>query len=527
MGRFVRIAGVAVVLAASTVVIGPAAASGSSWTKITGPSGPGQPLFQLYNNAKSAPPLTLSGTASSDITAVNIYCFADSDTHLAPNTALNALPVDITAGKFTVTGVLAPADACILRAIPTSYSGLNLSGDNAGYVDNFAGPAYYPGIVTTVPSATRLHLWVVSTNQQRALDSLGSPDVVSVGVFPWDSFTETSDPVAASAIALELFSGAVTDSTAYSQSSLIIDGKNVYLPDTLSNYLVSPDDGPASTFSVRRTHSGNVVVADTEPLRSCQGDVYPQTAGSCTPVATGVDLERSIVTSVQGAVLTVRDRFVSIDHARHSLSVDYSNSLVNREPNSAAVKLPGGSLRVQPTGSTSHLPAGAHTILITSDINAVDDAPDVNDVALTYSGKPDVIFGASTYYGLNYKRTIAKNGFSAFSFGIASGYSMADVAGWSKPLVKALTEHLLIHAPRHGAHVKKSATITGTITNPVNGYPTSVTITGGRHAKHAAVSLSGTWKATVKLKPGRHTIEVKATDPSGTKLHASVRVHAK
>jgi hypothetical protein len=77
-------------------------------------------LFQLYNNAKSAPPLTLSGNASSDVTAVNIYCFVDSDRHLTQDTALNTSPVIINAGKFTVAGIIAPTNACILRAIPTT-----------------------------------------------------------------------------------------------------------------------------------------------------------------------------------------------------------------------------------------------------------------------------------------------------------------------------------------------------------------------------------------------------------------------
>ena len=188
------------------------------------------------------------------------------------------------------------------------------------------------------------------------------------------------------------------------------------------------------------------------------------------------------------------------------------------------VRLPGKSSFSVPTPNSTktNLPAGPNTIYVTSDLHATDGQPNRADLGVTYSGKPTVYFPNRNQYGMRYSRHIPAGGSANLSFALESGFSMSSVTAWAKSAQKTLTDHLVITS----AHGGKPATVKGSITNPVNGLPAKVTVSSGCEAHHRArCPPVGTWKASLHLSAGTHTITVKATDPSGRKLKASVTVH--
>src|SRR6476469_3020181 len=104
MKRLVRIFAIGAVMAAGMAAV-PSSAAVGTWTKITSPKGPGQPIYRL--DTASTPDVTVSGSTSVDLVAgtdtINIYCFFDQDQTV--DGPLNAAPFAITA-SHTFTGTI-------------------------------------------------------------------------------------------------------------------------------------------------------------------------------------------------------------------------------------------------------------------------------------------------------------------------------------------------------------------------------------------------------------------------------------
>jgi hypothetical protein len=531
--RLTRFVVVAILLGAPALVAAPASGAQGTWTTITSPVSPGQPLYQLYNLTTGHPSdaFDISGTASSDVTAVNIYCFYDLD-QWAFTPALNSAPIAVSAGAFTASDLVPPGGApCVLRAIPTSYTQLGVSGLNTGYVGAFAGPTLYSDSERLgYSSGTTVDQWSATDEQQRAEDLFASPDLGGVLLqAPVRALTDTVSPGAIGSL-LGLFdANRVQTGLASSHSEIVIDGRNAYLPLTLSEFVADPTSVPAVQVSVHRHTTGNLSIAETDPLTWCSGDAYPQAAGTCTPISAGVELIRDIATSDQGAVITVHDHFVSTDHAAHSLSLEYSNLLPAQTFGHAGVRLPGKSVFFEPKPNTtrSHLPQGARTIFIANDLHAVDGSVNRVDTALTYSGRPTIYFASRHTYGLQYSRRIPATGFAGFAFQLAVGNSLKTVTPLARASQHALTDRLLISTPHHGAKLTSPVTVKGSITKAENGLPATVRIHAGSAHVIASVSSAGKWSTTLTLAAGRHRITVKTTDPGGVTLTWSVRVKVK
>src|SRR3954453_4305760 len=130
MNRVVRLLAIVAVVLTSAVVPGgvgalPSSAAVGTWTKITSPKGPGQPIYQYAHTITpggTAPTMSVSGVTSSDVANVNIYCFTANNSRAG--SPLNAAPVPVSAGAFSASGITAPGSAlspCILRAVPDTY----------------------------------------------------------------------------------------------------------------------------------------------------------------------------------------------------------------------------------------------------------------------------------------------------------------------------------------------------------------------------------------------------------------------
>jgi Glucodextranase, domain B len=530
MRRLSSVVAVAVLVGGAALAAGTSSASVGTWTKITSPKGPGQPVYQFFTETSSTtttPKITVAGQASVDVTAVNIYCFSDNDTTVYG--PLNASAVSVSSGFFSAPGVTAPEEeSCVLRAVPTTYTGIS-SGKNTGYVGAFAGPSFYPGakVLETTSGGATLYGDVLSY-QQRAVDYFGSPDEAGVEVqAPTVDFGKSLEDLAVPLEPSTLLVGQnLTTSGTATKSGVVVDGHNAYLPAQTADLETSTSTAPTVTFTANRLSDGDVTSTDTEPLSWCNGNAYPPTSGSCAVRSTGVRLVRSVVTSAQGAVLSLHDRFVSSNGAAHAISLEYLNLLMNQDWGDAGVMLPGHSSFSAPSPDTTvtNLPAGPNTFYVTSDLHAADNAPNRTDTGYSYSGKPTLFLATDGEFGLRYSRHIPAHGSAEVSFGLDSGFSLATVKSLATSERKALTEHLTILKPKSGAKVGTKVTVSGEITNAVNGLPTSVAVTSGSAGETATVSSSGKWSVKLKLKRGKGTIRATATDPSGHKLSTKVKV---
>ncbi|HET6816282.1 MAG TPA: hypothetical protein VFH66_03540 [Mycobacteriales bacterium] len=414
-----------------------------------------------------------------------------------------------------------------MRALPDTYTGLSGS-TNSGYVGAFTGPTFFFGVHTIgFSSGSNKDSYQTVSAHPAALDELSSPD--SAGVIlglPNDNFAKISSGAAAGEANLALFSGNLSTGSS-THSEILIDGHNAYLPKTLAGIAVDVTSVPAATISMSRSAStGEWTIRESYPLRSCAGDPagYPQGSATCTPVATGVTLQRSVVTSRGGAVTTVRDRFVSIDHAAHTAKIEYFNLIAGGTSGNPGIRFPGQtSFHVLTPGTTvTSLPVGPHTVFMSSDIYGTDGEPNHADTGLTYSGKPKLFEASTQAFGLQYSRAIPKNGFAGFAFGLENGFSMQTITPWAAAMQTALTPHLALTAPALKTS-DNTPTIKGKVTNATNGFPAKVTITIGTKSRTVAVNQStGVFAVTwTTLANGKHTAKAKATDPSGLVLRAS------
>src|SRR4051812_11379550 len=109
MKRLVRILAVGGVLAATAAVTtAPASGAVGTWTKITAPKGPGQPIYRLDNDNAALPTWSVSGVTSTDLVAgvdtINVFCFTNGDNFTTSDAALNASPLTINS-NHTFSGV--------------------------------------------------------------------------------------------------------------------------------------------------------------------------------------------------------------------------------------------------------------------------------------------------------------------------------------------------------------------------------------------------------------------------------------
>ena len=502
-------------VAAALSASGSAAATAVDWTRISTPAGPDHGAFDFFNaTASPTHAITIAGTAAPTVSQVNIYCFMRQDSRTTSATPLNgATPVSVTNGAFSASGVASPSgrEPCVLRAVPPSYSGLDGSGGNSGYVADFAGPTFYGGyfIRTVKPSTTLLVDWTASINQPILHDYFGSVEGAAVGSM--DPSSNATDTVYDG-----LFDGdleLLTTNVAGTHASIRVDGKDAYPPGSLNT--VTSLSNTAITLSVKRGTGGELNIVEREPLRFCSS------GSPCTPTPTGVDFLRTIRTSKGGALATIHDKFVDIDHAAHTVSAEYY-SYISGNGTQGGVRLPGqSSFHFVTAGSTASTPVGPHTIYMTSDLYAADSDPVRTDGGITYSAHAAVFFAHTNDFVMRYSRKVPKNGYAGFAWAAEGGQTAGDVATLARAAQKSLMPHLTLTAPAKTT-TDNTPTVRGRVTNATNGFPAKVTITIGSRSKTVAVNQStGRFAATFALANGKHTAKAKATDPSGIALTVS------
>jgi Glucodextranase, domain B len=267
--------------------------------------------------------------------------------------------------------------------------------------------------------------------------------------------------------------------------------------------------------------TGEVSLVETEPLSWCTGNAWPPSS-TCVPVSTGLSLRRTITTSSLGMVATVRDVFSSTDKHSHSLSIQYTNTLLTPQDGTAGFQRAGQSaLAAVAANTTVTLPAAAGTIFATSDRFAADGSLARTDLAYVYSGRPALFFNSTSGFGLSYTRSVTATVPAQLGFAHIVGFTMSSVSSAASSSVSALRGVLSITSPANKAVIRKATTLVrGKITGDANGLPTKVTVTAGLQTKTVSVSSTGLWSATFSLKRGPHPVRATAKDPAGNTLTA-------
>jgi hypothetical protein len=513
MSRPLRLALPVLLLAVGLTTVSAATAGTGTWTKVTTPSG--SVVRPWRNFSFGAQTMNVSGTTSHDLLpgsdTVSIVCSDTADTHVITMSSARTIQSDWTfAGQMNVP--FSQSD-CTLRAVPSTYTGIDNTGHNSGYLGAFTGPRYYGGGYATGSSGV-----AVITTGTRAAVRLTTPGNLGLDVLQPVNDAAQALGLLAERPSLALFPANVVKTGGTSTRSAIrVDNQDAFTPYTTGG-------SPGATEKVTRGAAGMVTVREVDPLRRCDGNTtFPPTA--CTVVPLGVHLVRTYVTSVGGAVVRVEDRFVSTDNHVHTINLEYDAALFGEASGAPAFLLPGHASWSHPAeGTTTKLAAGVRTMLTTNDRDGADG--DISHVVegTTYTAPPTVFFGAdgSTLFqfGLRYVRRAYPGRPAVFTFAFETTFAKSATDTLAQSQAKALRPHLTVRSPKRGASTRDhTPTIKGTLANAVNGLPARVTITIGDRSRTARLSSTGAFSLTwTALSKGRHTLKIAATDPGGLRV---------
>lgn len=520
----------ALVGAAACLTVGATAAAASATvgphTKITTPAGPTYRFHYVEGHPNT---FTVSGTASSGITAVDIYCYAPQVESVNPVALATNVPV--TAGSFSGTAQLTNLWApCRLRALPSGTS-------PSGYVASFAGPIMFSyGIREDLDGSTLDGYQAASAGTDGVVIF---SDAGQTGVYALLSLIPPADHLGplSNLGNFALRSGNIDPSGTSTQSSIRVDGHNAYLPYAVKHFLRGTQGltlaQPALTLKQQYARNGDATLTESAPLMRCSGDnTYPPTAGSCPSLEpTGVKFMRVSHFFRDGHQVSVRDTFIGTDGVKHSVNLQYL----------AAVQPPssGGSGYIFPKHGTKFTAShpgqvltgfgnGAASVLERSDMYASADDPAADTSAVTWSRPPtSVLFDNADAYlhGMTYKVQVPPHGRGYLGFAVSERLATADV----KPLAKLAERDMMvapkITSPSNGGTVHgKKTTVAGRLSLGANGLPTSVKVNGHVAKITVKSAKSAIFSATFNESFGKHQIKVVATDAGGNVRSAAIRV---
>ena len=427
------VSGTAAVADTATGATGP-----DTHTQITSPSHDITYHFKASPSAVNS--LTVSGTASSGVTAVNIACILL--THFNPDVMTLASDVPVTGGAFSTVATFDNIPVtCRLRAVPTDVD------PETQYVGSFAGPLVRSYLYSPGKDAGK----VVSL---QAADMVGSgvavvADAGDCGVAGMLTVLVPQAllvaPGTGISCAFAMPATNLTDTGTPTAPAIRVDGKNAYLPYSVSDYLRGTDLGdPALTLSqtaitthFTRHSNGDITVSETGPLDRCNGsNTYPPTSGSCSNlVATGVSFKR-VYNIIRGShQVEISDSFVSTDGHAHNVTAQYQFNVPT--PASPGSGSPG---YIYPHHSNTFSKAsldkvvtgfgtGPASVFVRSDIYAVNGDDEADTIAYTWSRPPSKIQFSHTStreLAMPYSFSVPANGSAKIGFAESEAQYTSD-----------------------------------------------------------------------------------------------------
>jgi hypothetical protein len=488
-----------------------------TFTKITTPST--TVLYQYDGSPGATNTLHISGATSNDVTSVDIDCFHQKSNGSTVVVSL-ATGVPVAGGSFsTVANTNLNATNCQLRAVPL---GVDITTD---YLGSYTGPIYYSnGISRSFDGGTP---FAYSAYGGAGSGAGFGQDAGSCGAVMAATIATPAMQVVGSGQDFCAFYLPYANVTS-DGSAVRVDGHDAYLPAGVNVFLnhiqglTVTQSRLTTTFS--RMPSGNVTVTESEPLVRCSADdSYPPTSTSCPDVVnTGVTFARTLSIIPDAHRIRLRDSYRSTDGNPHTISAQYVASPSPPDTGATGYAFPGhGSTYATATPGevVTGLGPKAGTVLVRSDIYAVEDDPVADTLAFTWSRPPTKVRFSSTNvdefampYSLNV--TASKKAYVGFAVGDTNATSAA------KKLAIAETNEMVlpprITSPNAGATITGHlTTVKGTASLGANGMPTSVTVNGHAAKLTKVNATTDSYAVTFSESYGKHQLTVTASDVVG------------
>jgi hypothetical protein len=514
-----RVAATLVWLAATLVWVaglaGPATAAPAPFTSssMTAPAN-GAELF--YDADTGSGSVTVSGTVTPASAATNgdVVCYAPQDTPLK----VLATGIPVSGGSFSASVSLqgAASRACRLRFVPT---GSTPSGTSA---EAFSGPAISVSERETLSAGGSVYGYYILSGSlawSYAFDSLGQCPVLNS--FATDTATIGSYGLFDGNACLLQRSGVAPAQN--TRAAAEVDGLNAYPPGAIAGLAGQPGFTPLSYTATFDDAHDTVSITETDPLEICNSPGgYPPNTTNC-----GNGLSPSGVTVTQTTTLMPGDQvtrvaqtFTSTDGNAHALDLLFSQSVIAPSGGSPAFEFPGQPVFAahKAPDSFSLFPSGPSSIYVISDASA---APAVSNPigAITYDQAPtraDFVSAGGAQVAtflMHYVQTIPAHG----AWTLRWAFSQAADADNLGTLVQGERDRffiptLTVSRPRNGTTRTSPITVRGVATDPVG--IASVTVNGIA----AARSATGAFTAKLRLRAGRNTVRVIATNVAGNSV---------
>lgn len=474
--------------------------------------------------------LTVSGSTSTDVTAVDIDCVYLGPTG-DPFVTTLAAAVPVSGGSFgTTVSVDRLLANCRLRAIPTTEP------TPYKYLGAYAGPV--------------LTMWGAQLSRDAGtpygfIGTGENAQTIGIVADAGECGPETVASLASPAMRLEgltvgcllaLPGGNRPTGDTSTASSVRVDGHNAYTPFAVHALLRGTQTltvgQTAISVTVTRAGNGDVTFTEHDPLVRCNvDDTYPPTNTSCTAlVPTGVTLNRVMTYQRGGRQISVRDSYSS-SGGPHAVSVTFVGSIQRTSPDRGNVgfSFPGRPVEFgagSPNTTIGGFGPGARTLLIRGDLHAAADDPSAPYAGFTWSRPPVFRFGTDPdTCTMHYDLAVPAHGSARLGFAWSGG----NLLGQVQPLARAAEADMMsaptITSPANRARIAgKSTTVKGTLVAGANGLPTLVSV-NGHNAKITKTGVStAKFAVTFNESLGKHTITVTAKDNGGNTRSRSITV---
>jgi hypothetical protein len=517
----------ALVLGASVGLSAPAGATLGSGTHTTITTPASDVMFH-WQGPPATNAMTVSGTASPDVTLVDIDCILRNGSTVVRHFATD---VPVTGGHFSTVATIADATAqCRLRAVPTEVD------PATAYVGAFAGPMFRMYNVTPSKDGSKIISYFATSESRDGFAQATDAGLYGVVILA------TVDPVDADTLGSAGADTAFTlpygnDVPNPTKTSVTVDGHNAYSPVAVSTYLRAilalTLTQPALTLTSSRASNGDLTITETEPLMRCSvSDVYPPTSTSCPSlVNTGIQFHR-VTQFVRGVhQVRVRDSYRSTNGQAHTVRPAYQIAVSSMPYGEPGFQFPGHGPAFQHTTldeTVTGLGTRAGTLLVRHDRFAVDGDGSADVLGFSWSRPPQKLqFGhnLATRLSMPYVLTVPAGATRYLGFAESEHLTVSDTVNLANIAVTEMVNVPSISSPAPGATVHgKSTTVKGSVSLGANGLPTSVTVNGHAAALTTVSATKRTFAVTFSETLGKHTITVVAKDSAGNTRSRSIKI---
>jgi Glucodextranase, domain B/PASTA domain len=542
----------AIVTALVGLAVAPAAAQATvtqsqitTWTSAN-PATSNNPYLISFDNDPTT--LSVMGTAVGTGT-VDIVCYFGSPSNLQD--AVLESGVTVANGKFSATNQHLQSiagHACRLRAIPT---GAEANSDDS----DFAGPnvaVSEAALPVAAIGGSGLNNGTAYNDYVNDVTLTGYAAWGSPGITPATSEVGCGGPFAAPLdsdfdvgnFAIDCMGSLLSnDLNAFGgRSEVQIDGRNAYDPGSAQALFAAANGHAASQNLPGYPNTGTNPIKDgvtwdpttgllsselDESWVECNGpNEQIQTFLTCPSfVDSGIELDRDIITSDGGRVVTMIDTWSSTDGKAHALDLLYDDydGLFGVATGDRGYQFPGqtGFSEFGPGTDVPGPSSAPGSILVRTNVTAPDGNTNEAAGAITFGTAPSEFrFVSNNEFEEHNEVVVPAGGSSSLRYVYSAGYSVADV----NQLALAAQDRfeppsVVIGSPTSGTTASTASTTLSGIADAGSGIKALVV-----DGQSVPVASNGAWTAQVPLSSGTNMITAVATDGAGATAQAQVPV---